>query len=107
MSNQEINQVSYPFHNSSMAIISLIAGICGLTIFPFVGSIIAVVIGSLAKKEILNSQGSLSGENLAKAGVILGWIGIGLGIIGFCLLVGVIFLAFRNANFGVGLLPWL
>ena len=65
-------------------LISLIAGILGLTFFPVVGSIIAVVTASMAKKEILQSAGRLGGEGMATAGQVLGWIGIALGAIGLC-----------------------
>ena len=34
-----------PMQNSNTALLSLIAGIAGLTIFPGVGSIIAVILG--------------------------------------------------------------
>lgn len=70
---------------NTMAIVSLIAGILGLTAFPFLGSIIAVITGPMAKKEIQQSMGTLGGEGLAKAGIILGWIGIALGAIGCCI----------------------
>jgi hypothetical protein len=69
---------------STMAIVSLVAGILGLTLFPFFGSIVAVITGPMAKKEIQQSMGSLEGEGLAKAGIIIGWIGIGLGVLGCC-----------------------
>ncbi|MBT3389795.1 MAG: DUF4190 domain-containing protein [Chloroflexi bacterium] len=71
--------------NSSMAVISLIAGILGLTLFPVLGSIIAVITGPMAKKEIAASAGTLGGEGLAQAGMILGWIGIGLSVLGVCI----------------------
>jgi len=51
----------------------------------FIGSIEAIVTGSNAKREILESGGSLGGEGMARAGIILGWIGIGLTIIGICI----------------------
>jgi hypothetical protein len=70
--------------NSSMAIVSLVAGILGLTIVPTLGSIVAVITGIMAKNEIRTSRGTLSGEGMAKAGVILGWIGIALTVIGVC-----------------------
>ena len=69
---------------SSTAILSLIAGIVGLTIIPFIGSIVAVVTGPMAKKEIRASGGALGGDGLATAGIILGWIGIGLGVLALC-----------------------
>ncbi|MEA3350809.1 MAG: DUF4190 domain-containing protein [Chloroflexota bacterium] len=87
--------------NSSMAVISLVAGILGLTLFPTIGSIAAVITGSLAKKEIQQSAGTLGGEGLARAGVILGWIGIALAILGICI-VGVVFLVpLCLATFGI------
>ncbi len=72
----------YSTPNSSLAIISLVAGILGLTMFPLLGSIVALITGYMAKKEIRASGGSLSGEGLATAGLIMGWIAVGLVAIG-------------------------
>lgn len=71
--------------NSTMAVISLIAGILGLSLFPTIGSIIALIIGYMARNEIRASAGSLGGDGLATAGIVLGWIGIGLTVIGLCI----------------------
>jgi hypothetical protein len=68
-----------------MAIISLVAGILGLTLFPIIGSIIAVITGPMAKKEIQASGTALTGEGLATAGIVMGWIGIGLTVLGLCI----------------------
>ncbi len=78
--------------SSSSATLSMIAGILGLTLFPFIGSIVAVVAGYAARREIRAADGALGGEGLATAGIVLGWIGIGLMVLGLCgagLLVGV------------------
>jgi hypothetical protein len=75
----------YALPNSTLALVSLITGILGLTFVPLIGSIVAVITGPMAQKEINESHGTLGGEGLAKAGIILGWIGIGLGIIGTCI----------------------
>jgi hypothetical protein len=91
--------------NSSMAMISLIAGILGLTFLPLIGSIVALVSGSSAKREILESGGTLGGEGLAQVGIILGWIGIGLSVLGVC--AGVIFvIPFCLLAFGLGSGEW-
>lgn len=73
-----------------MAIVSLIAGVTGLTLFPVAGSIVAVVTGYLARREIEAAEGALEGEGLAIAGIVLGWIGVGLTIVGLCI-AGVVF----------------
>jgi hypothetical protein len=88
-----------PQQNSTTAILSLIAGIAGFTIFPFLGSIIAVVLAYMARGEIARSGGTLGGAGLATAGLVLGWIGIGLSVLGICLF-GLIFL-------GVCTIPFL
>ncbi len=76
--------------SSSLAVISLIAGILGLTLLPVVGSIVAVITGPMARREIAASGGALSGEGLATAGMVLGWISLALTVIGLCV-AGVIF----------------
>jgi len=66
---------------STMAIVSLIAGIVGWTIVPFIGSIVAVITGHLAKKEIRESGGTMSGDGMALAGLILGYTMIGIALL--------------------------
>jgi len=76
-----------PARTSTMAIVSLIAGIAGLSIFPVLGSIIAVVTGHMARGEVRNSGGQVTGDGLALAGLIMGYIGLGLTLLGICLVV--------------------
>ncbi len=73
-----------PLQNSTTAIISLVAGIAGLTIFPVLGSIVAVILGHMAKGEIARSGGTLGGAGAATAGLVLGYIGIALTVLGLC-----------------------
>ena len=75
---------SMPQQNSTTAIISLVAGILGLTMFPFIGSIIAVILGHMAKGEIARSGGTLGGGGAATFGLVLGYIGLGLGLLVTC-----------------------
>jgi len=97
-----------------MAVVSLVAGILGLSLFPFIGSIVAVITGNMAKNEIRDSRGALGGEGLAKAGVILGWIGVILGVLGICgailaILIPFLFVVLGLAAQGSSAIPlvWL
>jgi hypothetical protein len=74
-----------PLQNSTTAIISLVAGILGLTLFPFIGSIIAVILGHMAKGEIARSGGTIGGSGAATAGLVLGYIGLVGGLLGICI----------------------
>jgi len=66
---------------SGMAIASLICSVVGFFICFFVGQILGIIFGYQARKEIQESQGRLTGEGLATAGIIVGWIGIALDIL--------------------------
>ncbi len=76
--------------DSTLAIVSLITGILGWSIFPFIGSIVAVITGHLAKKEIRESGGMMGGDGMALAGLILGYTAIGIGIL--CIIAFVLFI---------------
>jgi hypothetical protein len=91
MSNQDYRQSPVYQQTSSLAVISLISGIASFFILPFLGAIAAIILGNLAKKEITQSAGNLTGESMAQWGMILGWVNIGLSVIGFCLLSLVVF----------------
>ena len=73
--------------NSTLAVISLVAGILGLSFLPLVGSIVALITAPMAKREIAESNATLGGENLAQIGLILGWVGIGFSLLVCCLVV--------------------
>ena len=87
--------------NSSMAVISLVSGILGWTILPVLGSIVAIVTGHMAKNEIRESNGRIGGDGLATAGLILGYLSLGLGLIGLC--IGLFFLVLFPLIFGVAI----
>jgi hypothetical protein len=78
--------VSSAVQTSGLAIASLVTGIGGLTIIPLLGSILAIILGYMARNDIRQRSGQVTGEGLAMAGIVLGWIGIGLTVLG--LLVG-------------------
>lgn len=68
---------------STMAIVSLVAGVLSWIVFPFIGGIVAVVTGHMARNEIKNDPG-MQGDGLAVVGLILGY----LHLVAFC--VGVL-----------------
>ena len=59
---------------SGWAIASLI---CASSAF----SLLAIIFGYVGRNEIKNSGGRITGDGLALAGLIIGWIEIGLGVL--------------------------
>lgn len=64
------------------AVLSLVASVLWV---GSIGSVIAVVFGHLAIKEIDETGGALNGRALATWGLVIGWIGV--AIMGLALLV--------------------
>ena len=62
--------------SNTLAIISLVSGILGWSLLPFLGSIAAVICGHLARAEIRRQPGRYSGDGMAVAGLVLGWLSI-------------------------------
>ena len=81
---------------STLAVVSLVFGILGWTLLPFLGSLGGIIFGHMARGEIRRSNGQLDGDGLAVTGLVLGWINVMLAV----LLVLVIFMFF-------GGLAWL
>ena len=87
-----------PPQTSGMAIASLVMGIAGWTLFPLVGSILAIVFGYAARRDIRRRPNELTGEGMAIAGLVLGWIMVGLSVIGLC--IGAFAFCFLIGAFG-------
>ena len=67
---------------NGLAIASLVA-----SLIPCIGSIPAVVMGHISKGQIDRSNGAQGGRGVALAGIIIGWVGIGiLGIVGIAII---------------------
>jgi uncharacterized protein DUF4190 len=60
---------------NGLAIASLVLGILW---FFWIGSILALVFGYVAKGQIDRSAGHQTGKGMAIAGIVLGWIGVGM-----------------------------
>ena len=52
----------------------MISGIAAFVVVPFIGSIVAIITGHMAKKQI--AQTGEGGSGMATAGLILGYVGI-------------------------------
>jgi hypothetical protein len=83
---------------STMAIISLIGGITGITILPILGSLAGIIFGHIAKSEIKKSGGTIGGNGMATAGLIMGYVEIGLGLCAIC--VYAIFMIIAATSYG-------
>lgn len=69
---------------SGWAIFSLIAGLLGWAGVFGIGGVAAIIAGHIAKNQIHNSGGRLGGDGLATAGLVLGYLNVGLMIAGGC-----------------------
>jgi hypothetical protein len=81
---------------NTMAIISVIAGVLSWFALPFIGAVVAIVTGHMARNEIKNNP-DMQGAGLALIGLILGY----LHIISFCA-VALFFLLFFGGMIGLG-----
>lgn len=59
---------------NGFAVASLVLGILWLF---WVGSILALVFGYIAKSQVDGAGGAQGGRGLAIAGIVLGWVGVG------------------------------
>ncbi len=66
---------------NTLAVVSLIAGIVSWVLMPFVAGLVAIVCGHMARGEIKRSGGTQEGDGLAIAGLVLGWINVGLCVL--------------------------
>ena len=88
---------------SNLAIISLVSGILGWTLVPWLGSIVAIITGHMARAEIRRNPDTMEGDGMAVGGLVLGWLSIVLTVlvvIGIILFFGGLaaILAFAAAN---------
>ncbi len=87
-----------PPATSGAATASLVLGICGLVVCPLVCSVLAIVYGKRAQREIAAANGRLGGESYASAGIITGWIGLGLCALGILFFVFAILLVATSSS---------
>ena len=74
---------------SSLAVVSLVFGCLCWFVLPFVGAVVAVVCGHVARGEIRRAPpGTIEGDGMAIAGLILGYAHLALFLLAILLLFG-------------------
>ncbi|WP_404432661.1 DUF4190 domain-containing protein [Microbacterium lacus] len=73
---------------NTLAVVSLIASIAGMLFVPFIGSLVGVITGHMSLSQITRT--SESGRGMALAGTIIGWVGVGLSVVGIIVLLALI-----------------
>jgi hypothetical protein len=71
--------VPIPKSTNGLAIASMVLGIVWIY---WLGSILALIFGYVAKGQIDRSEGRQGGRGMAIAGIVLGWVGIGMMVLG-------------------------
>jgi len=82
-----------PTTTSSLAIVSLVFGILSWTLLPFIGAIVAVICGHLARSEIRRSGPDyrVEGEGMAVAGLVLGYLQLAMSMVVISIFIAVLF----------------
>jgi hypothetical protein len=66
--------VSVPQKTNGFSVAALVLGIIWIY---WIGSVLALIFGYIAKSQIDNSNGTQGGRGMAIAGIVLGWVGVG------------------------------
>jgi hypothetical protein len=91
-----------PPPTNNLAIFSLVASVVGWVAIPLLGHIAGIVLGHMARQEIVRSGGAQGGDGLALAGLIVGYAGLVFSVLS---ILGV--LAFLGLGIGCGLCAFL
>ncbi|MBN1218076.1 MAG: DUF4190 domain-containing protein [Anaerolineae bacterium] len=75
---------------NTLAIVSLVTAILSWLFFPILGAIVAIITGHMARREIQASYGAQSGDGLAMAGLIIGYLNLVL----YCVFILIFVLIF-------------
>ena len=86
----------YSAKTNTLAIISLVSSIAGLVILPLLGSLAGVICGHISLNQIKKT--GEQGRGMALAGLIVGYVGLALAIVGIVLAIA--FGAWFLANYG-------
>lgn len=83
---------------NGLSIASLVLSIVGLLwILPFVGSVAGAIMGHISLNQIKRTGDN--GRGMALAGIIVGWAGVGLFVIGMLFFIFVVFAASTTSRY--------
>ena len=85
---------------NSLAVVSLIFGILAWCVLPFIGAIVAIVCGHLARGEIRRAapDHAIEGDGLAVAGLVLGYVQLLLCVLAVFLFIAMLIFGFAVSN---------
>lgn len=85
---------------SSMAIVSLVFGILAWVMLPFVGALIAVICGHLARAEIRRApvDQRIEGDGMAVAGLVLGYVQLTFSVLAVIFVIAMLVFGFGFAH---------
>ena len=86
-----------PPKTDGLAVTSLVLGICAITCCFFYG-IVAITLGLKSRERIKQSNGVLTGDGLALAGVITGCVGLAVAIFQIAVLAEILFPSIDHAK---------
>ncbi len=67
---------------STLAVVSLTFSILTWFLLPFIGAVVAVICGHMARAEIRRMPpGAMEGDGMAIAGLVLGWVHLALCVL--------------------------
>lgn len=80
--------------SNSLAVVSLVFGILAWCLLPFIGAIVAIVCGHLARSEIRHAprDAPLAGDGMAMAGLVLGYVHLLFWLVLLMVVAGALFL---------------
>ena len=81
-----------------MAVVSMVLGILSMVAFSVLAGIPAIIIGKQSRENIRASNGTLSGEGMAQAGIIMGWVSVALVIVGAIVVIALLAFGFFVAS---------
>ena len=83
---------------SSKAVAALVISLIALVTGALPVGIVGLILGYSARDEIHASNGTLDGDGLATAGIVIGWICLALTLVG-CVIFGIMLTMFGGLFF--------